>query len=562
MKDPENENIRTILNSELAHVHTSDLQKRALYEHAKGEKAVKKKWSTGLILALGLTLTVCAALAATGAFDALIAMWNDSFSRMNTTAQVDIVDEPDVPAYLEQFEASYGGIKEDLILSTVPGDDDLSLEEAVRIAESAVMAKFGTPEAELKAMGVYPYYYETPYQDSVPQWQIRFTPRTDVDLDDDHDHPAPGEYLVSVSSPSGEVGSCFYYNDDFWPEYALRCWESGSRDYVYEQAQRADFMKQGTETRQQFMDLFAGAGYDTAFLQKAQSDEARLRLMVTDICFAELKDDLLSSDDSFVRTAVREMESRFGITMEDMTACRFAAVRSPQPSETVDICFSYNFNREAAAKPGLCETLGSGYGCRLGYFMICMDPRTAEVVSAVNIIWDEYLLPSYEGGLLSRMFWTKDDLPEFYRMMDELRALDAGYVAGRDSESALLNEADKVLLRYGGDPAIYTAQREDSGDYTLAQFLYDNDLTEEAIIEKGKAYLLSATVCAEEDLKQASFLVGTQYDDTSDPGTGSMHPTLLVLLEKENDHGMMWYFHFDLDLNITLFEEQEGNIHG
>ena len=562
MKMPEKNDIQCILDEELSHVHTSDCQRQMLCENAKGEKAVKKKGSFVLILALALTLVSCAALAATGAFEALKAMWENSFQRMNTTAQVDIVDESEVPGYLQQFEAEYGGRKEDLILSTVPGESDLSLEEAVRIARDAIMNKFGTPQSELDRMGIYPSFYKSPYQDREPQWRIYITPRTDVNLDDDHDYPAPGEYLVDIDSPSGEVNSCFWYNDDYWPEYAIRCWENGSRDDVYEQAKRPDFMKQSMESRQQFMDLFAQAGYDLAPLQMIQSDEARLRAMDTYICYAEIENDLLDSSDSFVQTAIREMESRFGITKEDMIKCHFAAVLSPQNSETVDICFSYNFNKEAAAQPGLCEMLGAGYGTRLGYFMICMDAQSGKAVRAVNIMWDETLLPTCESGLLSRMFWTKEDLPEYYRMLKELCALDAGYVAGRDSQSALLNEADRVMLSYGGEPGLYTTERTEEKEYTIDQFLYEHEMTGEEIIQKGFAFLLSHTACSEEELKQAVFLVGTMFDDMENPDPDKIHPTLLVLMKMENDQEMRWYFHFDLDLNVTRFEETRENING
>lgn len=562
MKPLDKDDIRNILDAELTHVHTSDLGRQRLYEKAKGEETVKKKISVSLILTFVMTLTVIAALAASGAFEALKAMWNDSFDRMNTTAQVDILDENEVPGYLKQFETDYGGRKQDLVLSTVPGDSDLSLDDAVAIAKKTVMEMYGTPSEELNAMGVYPTFYKTPYQDTLPEWEVYMTPRTDVNLDDDHHCPAPGEYLVRVSSPSGEVNECFCYNDDFWPEYALRCWENGSKDYVYEQAQRSGFLLQSLKNRRLFMDLFAEAGYDTVPLQKAQNDESRLRAMNTSICFAEAKDNLLDSSDSFVLTAVKEMESRFGITKEDMVRCHFIAIRSPQSSETVDICFSYNFNMEAASNPGLCESLGAGYGSRLGYFMICMDAQSGHVVNAINIIWDKTLEPTYQTGLLSRMFWTGDDLPEYYRMMDELRALDADYVAGRDSETELLNKADKVMLAYGGDPVLYTAQRADNREYTLDQYLYEHHLTEKDITGKGMSYLLSHTSYSEEELGKAAFLVGTMFDDMENPDPDKTHPTLLVLLDKENGNGIKWYFQFDFDLNIINFEETKGNING
>lgn len=562
MNQTERENIRHILDAELTHVHTSDRQRRTLLENAKGEKIMKKKSSLGLVLTIVCILTACVALASSGAFEALKAMWEDSFRRMNTTALIEAMDESEIPGYLQQFEAEYGGKKEDLILSTVPGEEDLNLEDAVRIAKDAIMKKYGTPLAELDAMGIYPSFYKTPYQDDTSRWQVYVSPRTDVNLDYDHDNPAPGEYLAEIASPSGEVNECFFYNDDFWPDYALRCWENGSKDYVYEQAHRSDFLKQSLDNRKQFMNLFEEAGYDITPLQKAQSDERRLRAMAIDICFADNKEDLLESSDRFVLTAIQEMESRFGLSKEDMVKCHFVAIRSPQTSETVDICFSYNFNREAEANLGRCEALGAGYGTRLGYFMICMDAETVKVTNAINIIWDETLQPSYQEGLLSHMLWTKDDLPEYYRMMNELQALDAGFVAGRDSESALLNEADRVLLRYGGDPTLYTAQQTDCGTETLDQFLYNHGMTEEEIINKGFTYLLAHTSYSEDKLKQAVFLVGTMFDDMENPEQNKIHPTLLVILDEGNGQGMRWYFQFDLDLNVIQFEETKGNING
>lgn len=166
-----------------------------------------------------------------------------------------------------------------------------------------------------------------------------------MNLDEDHTFPAPGEYRVYIESPSGEVSDCFYYNDDFWPDYAQRCWENGSRDYVYEQAQRAGFMKQSAENIEHFMELFKAAAYDLEPLEKMQNDEIRLRSVAVDICFAQIRADLLESSDSFVLTAIQEMENRFGITREDMDRCFFSAVRNPVQSETVDICFSYNFHK-------------------------------------------------------------------------------------------------------------------------------------------------------------------------------------------------------------------------
>ncbi len=563
MKAIDRESIRRVLDSELTHIKTSSRQRQTLYENAKGGKKVKKKSIPVLVTAVVLMLAAGTALASTGALDALLALLRDSFSRMNTSAAVDVVDRPDVPRYLEQFEDAYGGRKEDLILSTVPGEDDLSLNDALRIARQAIMERFGTPEAELDAMGVYPAYYETPYTDELSQWRIYFSPRTNADLDEDHDCPAPGEYLADVDSPSGEVSGCFYYNDDFWPEYALRCWENGSREYVFSQACRPDFLKQSTEDQKHFISLFAEAGYDTAPLLGNQRPEARLRAMETELYFADPEEDLLDSSDSFVLTALAEMESRCGITREDLEKCHFIALRSPQASATGDICFSYNFKKAEAAEAGYCETMGMSYASNLGFYMVSMDRQTGEVTGFAHIPRNADDTPAGGEGLLARSVWTGADLPEYEALIDELRALDAGYVSGRDSLNALHNRADEVMLRHGGDPQLYTADRdENDGVYTLDRFLYEHQLTEDMIHAKGLSYLLENTSYTEEELKHASFITGTRYDDTDHPDQNRQYPTLLVLLEKEKGRGMVWFFHFDTELNITQFEETEEDLHG
>ena len=63
-------------------------------------------------------------------------------------------------------------------------------------------------------------------------------------------------------------------------------------------------------------------------------------------------------------------------------------------------------------------------------------------------------------------------------------------------------------------------------------------------------------------MKQAAFLVGTMYDDPVNPDERKIHPTLLVLLEEKNGQGIRWYFRFDLELNVTQFEETRENING
>ena len=105
MNEEMKNSVRETLDRELADLQVSPVRREALFRNAKGETTVKKKIKWVPVLAVILCMTVAGvALAELGAFDELMALWNDSFERMNTTAAVDVIDEPDVPEYLDEFE--------------------------------------------------------------------------------------------------------------------------------------------------------------------------------------------------------------------------------------------------------------------------------------------------------------------------------------------------------------------------------------------------------------------------------------------------------------------------
>lgn len=546
------------LDAELDCLRISSVQKDALFMNAKGEKRMKKKISFSLVTAIVLTVILAgAALAATGAFDELMALLNSSFERMNTRDLVDVIDETDVPAYLEQFEKEYGGRKEDLVLSTVPGENDLSLDAALQIARNTIFDSFATPTEELDAMGVYPVFYATPYMDRSSEWQFYFTARRDEDLNEDHYFPAPGEYRVYIDSPSGEVTFCNWYNDEFWPVYAKRTWDAGKRDYVYEQAKKADFLRQSREDQAAFVVLFAGAGYDVSGFDR--SAEELLRAMELELNTMDMEKDLMNSGDALVSLALSEMEKRYGLSKADLENCCYIACMSIYPAETKDICFAYNWNIEYEMSLAECENIGISYASRLGLYMIRIDPATLSVASTVHIprteAWEKADDPE---KLLGRREWTHDDLPEFFRMQAELHDLDEQYRTGLITRSAMLNARDLLMLFYGGDDTIYRANHtKDEDVMTLARWLYMNDLTEDMIRQAGMDYIAAYTACTRERMQDASFIIGTQFDDQEHPETSTHHPTLLVILE-EGGERTEWYMHFDMDLNVTEYTEQEG----
>lgn len=239
----------------------------------KEEIKMKKKFSVAFALVLILALLAATALAVTQ-LDELRAVWEDSFARMHTTGSFEAVDQEefDLGAFEAQYKENTGlDRKEDLVISTVPDENGLPYDQAYRIARQAILDAFGTPEAELDAMGIYPVFCQGVYEEDISEWEFYFTPRTNVDIDLDHDYEAPGEYRVFVESPSGEVSGCFWYLDVFFPEYADRTWNAGKYEYVFERACSFDgrgFWQMSIEEQTRYRQLFAEKGFDLSRLKK------------------------------------------------------------------------------------------------------------------------------------------------------------------------------------------------------------------------------------------------------------------------------------------------------
>ena len=556
MNEEMKNSVRETLDRELSDLQVSPVRREALFRNAKGETTVKKKIKWVPVLAVILCMTVAGvALAELGAFDELMALWHDSFDRMNTTAAVDVIDEPDVPEYLDAFEEEYGGVKEDLIISTVPGEGEIGLEAALEIARNEIFDTFATPPEELDAMGVYPEFFRTPYMDEPSEWEFYFTARKNTDINEDAVYTAPGEYRVFINGETGEVTFINWYNDDFWPDYAKRTWDAGKKEYVYEQAKRPDFMKMSVEDRDAFKALFTAEGFDTSALER--SDEDQLTSMETYFSFMPPETSLLNTDDPLIDLAVKEIESRFGFTKEDLINCGYVAGYSIYPAAETGICFCYNYEAAGIAQAGECESVGIDYAKRFGMFLVSIDPETNSVTGAIRAA-SRFVNEKTEDPslLLGHRNWTADDLPEYYAMRAELRELDEKYRTCQITYEEMRNERDRVMLRHGGDVTIYTADYHSDGPepLTLAQWLYLNNLSEEQIRKTGSEYILLRSGCSEEQLANVSWIIGTCYDSDEEPDVNKMHPTLLVILEDGNSC-TQWYMHFDMELNVTEYTE-------
>ena len=171
-----------------------------------------------------LTIAACALLmgsaqAAEPAYlmtkDDLMAIYQQSFDRMNTTMEVNLMTLDELPEWEKAYTQNTGyERKEDLIISSLPMEGDMNYEDALWMAKSVLMQRTGVTEAELDAMGVYPQLTDYVYMDHESEWEFYFTPRRDTDIMLDHDIPAEGEYRVVLGAQSRHVLSWHWYHND------------------------------------------------------------------------------------------------------------------------------------------------------------------------------------------------------------------------------------------------------------------------------------------------------------------------------------------------------------
>lgn len=147
--------------------------------------------------------------------DDMMAICQQSFDRMNTTMDMNLMTLDELPAWEKEYTQSTGRErKDDLIISSLPMEGDLPYEDALWMARNALMQRTGATEAELDAMGVYPQLMDYVYMENESEWEFYFTPRTNTDIMLDHDIPAEGEYRVTIGAQSRCVLDWHWYSND------------------------------------------------------------------------------------------------------------------------------------------------------------------------------------------------------------------------------------------------------------------------------------------------------------------------------------------------------------
>lgn len=459
------------------------------------------------IIVTVLVLLITAVALAITFIDELRSVWENSFSKMNTTGHFDAV--PMEGFDLEGFEVEYRentGLdhKDDLVISTVPEPGGLSYEQAYTIARTAIIERFGTPEEELDAMGIYPTFIQGVYETDYSEWEFYFSPRKNVNIDEDHSYDAPGEYRVEIQSPSGEVTMCNWYIDEFWPDYALRTWNTGRCDYVWAEACRGGaFYKQSLESQEMFRKLFTDKGYDTSLLNLAIND--KLKSVALEIKFSSPSSNLLNAGDPYVEAAIAVMEKQYGMSKEFMDKAAFCAIYSPLQSDTIDICFTYNYEigseriNNGEWRYGM--SLLAHYTTRFGIIMVCLDPASLEPVDVVHY-YDKPETESTTGLLMERHNWSVEDIGVYCELRDELQALDDQcFVSGVLTEEELQIQCDVVMRRYGGSQEKFPREP-----------LEVDDVTEEEALRFAIQYLADQNGCSTEEIRNQYTVIDAYYD--------------------------------------------------
>jgi len=147
--------------------------------------------------------------------DDMMAIYQQSFDRRNTTMEVNLMTLDELPAWEKEYTWMTGRErKDDLLISSLPMEGDKSYEDALRLAKSVLIQRTGATEAELDAMGVYPQLMDYVYMENESEWEFYFTPLQNANVLRDHDIPAEGEYRVVIGAQSGHVLSWHWYHND------------------------------------------------------------------------------------------------------------------------------------------------------------------------------------------------------------------------------------------------------------------------------------------------------------------------------------------------------------
>lgn len=394
-----------------------------------------KKLSTGMIIAIVLMLLSVTAVAVGLTVEDI---WRQSFEKMGTTGLIrDISDAAEA---------------------------EISMDEAIAIAKQAIMAKYGTPEAELDAMGVYPTYAARGWDgktDEYPsEWDIYFSSRTGVDIQmDDENHGPTGEYRVYINAETKEVTYCHWYTNDFWAR-AQTVWDCGSYDEIDWWYGRPEFFALPQETQAYWTNLLAEKGYTV--IQEDEKLHHMLAAAELELQFCEVSQ-IADNADPLVAAAWQALEEQLGLDADLLRKYCYVPTVPAWETSYDNVCIHYCYSLQF-------EDLNNGfldhfsnhlfnYADNFGLYMVSFEKGTTNVAAITHVLRSETINqpPVTTGGLIARTDWTGADLVPFdtaFTQLDRaIKRMRAAMLTNEEIEVVV----DDFMHGLGGNPEWYPA---------------------------------------------------------------------------------------------------------
>ena len=367
------------------------LAQRIMAANRRKEGPHMKKLSTGMIIAIVLTLLSVTAVAVGLSIEQV---WQQAFDKMGTWGEVWNIGEPT--------------------------EEDLTMDEAAAIGRKVLKEKFGVTDEELDAMGFYPSYFEAEVDDGTyypADWRFLWSSKTNTDIaKDDYDHGPNGEYRVYMDAITGEIETCIFYTTDFW-RYAQRIWDVGNYDEVYRNYQQTSFFTQPDDVQSYWTKLLAEKGY--AVRTKQADLHQALRSAHLELLFSDI-DTFADNNDPQVAAAWAALEKEYGLDADLLRKYAYVATVPGWNTGYDDVCIHFSYETEwSMMETGFLDPYSDwvfGFSKQVGMFMVSFEKGTTNVAAITQLKRSETTLPRdvvTEGTLFARTDWTAEDLVVF-----------------------------------------------------------------------------------------------------------------------------------------------------
>lgn len=374
------------------------LAQRILASSDRKEAPRMKKLSTGAIIAIVLMLLSVTALAVGLTVEQI---WQQSYERMNTTSN-------EIRNYGE------------------PTDGEITLDEALAIARKAIQDAYGTSDAELDSMGLYPTFFPRENDDGTwypSKWEIWYSSVRDINFDsEDYEYDLVGDYRVYINGETGEVTYCGWYTNDFWARAQI-VWDQGNYDEVAWEYGRTAYFQQPRDKQDYWTKLLAEKGYETI----AEEDRLHRALQSAQL---ELQFNPINTfapeEDTLVQAAWKALTEQRGLDEQLLKKYAYVATKPVWHTGYDDVVIHYSYELEwnwqetGLINSKVNRTFSHANSC--GLYMVSFEPGTTDVAAITHLKrseteGDRAIL---EGPLLHRSDWSMEDLQAYDDAVAEL----------------------------------------------------------------------------------------------------------------------------------------------